>query len=125
MYPYPSGELHVGHWYAMAPSDAAARFLRMRGHNVLFPMGFDAFGLPAENAAIKRKMHPAAWTEEHMAHMRALVRMMGASIDWRREVVTCYPADSRWTQWLFLKLLATGLAHRAYAPLNWCTIELS
>src|SRR3989454_5081510 len=91
MYPYPSGELHVGHWYAMAPSDCAARFLRMRGHNVLFPMGFDAFGLPAENAAIKRKMHPAAWTEKNMAHMRDQFRMMGASIDWRREVVTCNP----------------------------------
>ncbi|HEV8535721.1 MAG TPA: leucine--tRNA ligase [Candidatus Limnocylindria bacterium] len=120
MYPYPSGELHVGHWYAMAPSDAAARFLRMQGHNVLFPMGFDAFGLPAENAAIKRKMHPAAWTEKNMAHMREQFRMMGASIDWRREVVTCYPEYYRWNQWIFLKLLETGLAYRAKAPVNWC-----
>jgi leucyl-tRNA synthetase len=120
MYPYPSGELHVGHWYAMAPSDAAARFLRMRGHNVLFPMGFDAFGLPAENAAIKRKMHPAPWTEMNMAHMRDQFRMMGASIDWRREVVTCYPEYYRWNQWIFLKLLEKGLAYRAMAPVNWC-----
>ena len=120
MYPYPSGELHVGHWYAMAPSDAAARFLRMRGHNVLFPMGFDAFGLPAENAAIKRKMHPAEWTEKHMAHMRDQFRMMGASIDWRREVVTCYPEYYRWNQWIFLKFLEKGLAYRAMAPVNWC-----
>ena len=120
MYPYPSGELHVGHWYAMAPSDAAARFLRMRGHNVLFPMGFDAFGLPAENAAIKRKMHPAAWTEKNMAHMRDQFRMMGASIDWRREVVTCYPEYYRWNQWIFLKFLEKGLAYRANAPVNWC-----
>ncbi len=120
MYPYPSGELHVGHWYAMAPSDAAARFLRMRGHNVLFPMGFDAFGLPAENAAIKRKMHPASWTEMNMAHMRDQFRMMGASIDWRREVVTCYPDYYRWNQWIFLKLLEKGLAYRAKAPVNWC-----
>ncbi len=120
MYPYPSGELHVGHWYAMAPSDAAARFLRMRGHNVLFPMGFDAFGLPAENAAIKRKMHPAEWTEKNMAHMRDQFRMMGASIDWRREVVTCYPEYYRWNQWIFLKFLEKGLAYRAMAPVNWC-----
>jgi len=120
MYPYPSGELHVGHWYAMAPSDAAARFLRMRGHNVLFPMGFDAFGLPAENAAIKRNMHPAEWTEKNMAHMRDQFRMMGASIDWRREVVTCYPEYYRWNQWIFLKFLEKGLAYRAMAPVNWC-----
>ena len=120
MYPYPSGELHVGHWYAMAPSDCAARFLRMRGHNVLFPMGFDAFGLPAENAAIKRNMHPAAWTEKNMAHMREQFTMMGASIDWRREVVTCYPEYYRWNQWMFLKFLEQGLAYRAMAPVNWC-----
>ncbi len=120
MYPYPSGELHVGHWYAMAPSDCAARFLRMRGHNVLFPMGFDAFGLPAENAAIKRGLHPAVWTEQNMAHMRDQFRMMGASIDWRREVVTCYPEYYRWNQWIFLKLLERGLAYRAKAPVNWC-----
>ncbi|MEK7284551.1 MAG: leucine--tRNA ligase, partial [Chloroflexota bacterium] len=110
----------MGHWYAIAPSDCAARFLRMRGHNVLFPMGFDAFGLPAENAAIQRKQHPAVWTEKNMAHMREQFRLMGASIDWRRELVTCYPEYYRWNQWLFLKLLERGLAYRAMAPVNWC-----
>ena len=120
MFPYPSGEVHIGHWYAYAPADAAARFMRMRGHNVLFPMGFDAFGLPAENAAIKRKLHPAIWTEQNMAHMREQFRKMGAAIDWRREVVTCYPEYYRWNQWLFLKFLENGLAYRAKAPVNWC-----
>ena len=120
MFPYPSGEVHIGHWYAYTPADTAARFLRMRGYNVLFPMGFDAFGLPAENAAIKRKMHPAIWTEQNMAHMREQFHVMGAAIDWRREVVTCYPAFYRWNQWLFLKLLENGLAYRRNAPVNWC-----
>src|SRR3989454_496740 len=112
MFPYPSGEIHVGHWYAFAPPDAAARFLRMRGHNVLFPMGFDAFGINAENAAIDRKIHPAVWTEKNMAHMRDQFRRMGAAIDWRREVVTCYPEYYRWNQWMFLKFYEKGLAYR-------------
>jgi len=120
MFPYPSGEIHVGHWYAFAPPDAAARFLRMRGHNVLFPMGFDAFGINAENAAIDRKMHPAVWTEKNMAHMREQFNRMGAAIDWRREVVTCYPEYYRWNQWMFLKLFEKGLAYRGDAPVNWC-----
>jgi len=120
MFPYPSGEIHVGHWYAFAPPDAAARFLRMRGHNVLFPMGFDAFGINAENAAIDRKLHPAVWTERNMAHMREQFNRMGAAIDWRREVVTCYPEYYRWNQWMFLKLYEKGLAYRGDAPVNWC-----
>jgi leucyl-tRNA synthetase len=120
MFPYPSGEIHVGHWYAFAPPDAAARFLRMRGHNVLFPMGFDAFGINAENAAIDRGIHPAVWTEKNMAHMREQFNRMGAAIDWRREVVTCYPEYYRWNQWMFLKLFEKGLAYRADAPVNWC-----
>jgi leucyl-tRNA synthetase len=120
MFPYPSGEVHIGHWYAYTPADAAARFMRMRGHNVLFPMGFDAFGLPAENAAIKRKMHPAIWTEKNMADMRAQFHRMGAAIDWRREVITCYPDYYRWNQWIFLKFLENGLAYRGKAPVNWC-----
>ncbi len=120
MFPYPSGEIHVGHWYAYAPSDCAARYVRMRGHNVLFPMGFDAFGINAENAAIDRKMHPAVWTEQNMAHMREQFVKMGTAIDWRREVVTCYPEYYRWNQWMFLKLLERGLAYRATAPVNWC-----
>jgi leucyl-tRNA synthetase len=120
MFPYPSGEIHVGHWYAFAPPDTAARFLRMRGHNVLFPMGFDAFGINAENAAIDRKIHPAVWTEKNMAHMRDQFRRMGAAIDWRREVITCYPEYYRWNQWMFLKLYEKGLAYRGEAPVNWC-----
>ncbi|HVE71853.1 MAG TPA: leucine--tRNA ligase [Thermoanaerobaculia bacterium] len=120
MYPYPSGVLHVGHWYAMAPSDAAARFLRMRGHNVLFPMGFDAFGLNSENAAIKTGVHPSDNTEENMAKMRHQFRQMGTMIDWRREVVSCHPDYYRWNQWLFLKFFERGLAYRANAPVNWC-----
>ncbi|HEX4743656.1 MAG TPA: leucine--tRNA ligase [Candidatus Limnocylindria bacterium] len=120
MFPYPSGDLHVGHWYAMTPSDASARFLRMRGHNVLFPMGFDAFGLNAENAAIKTGVHPSDNTERNMANMRRQFRLMGTMIDWRREVVTCHPDYYRWNQWLFLRLFERGLAYRAKAPVNWC-----
>ena len=119
-FPYPSGDVHVGHWYAYAPADCAARFIRMRGHNVLFPMGFDAFGINAENAAIDRKLHPAVWTEKNMAQMREQFVKMGAAIDWRREVVTCYPEYYRWNQWMFLKLYEKGLAYRATAPVNWC-----
>ncbi len=120
MFPYPSGDIHVGHWYAFAPPDAAARFMRMRGHNVLFPMGFDAFGINAENAAIDRKIHPAVWTEKNMAHMREQFRRMGTAIDWRREVITCYPEYYRWNQWMFLKLYEKGLAYRGEAAVNWC-----
>ena len=120
MFPYPSGDMHIGHWYAMAPSDCEARFIRMQGHNVLFPMGFDAFGINAENAAIDRGIHPAEWTDQNMAHWREQFRSLGASIDWRREVVTCYPEYYRWNQWMFLKFLEKGLAYRATAPVNWC-----
>ncbi len=91
MLPYPSGNLHIGHWYAMTPSDARARYMRMKGYNVLFPMGFDAFGLPAENAAIKRNIHPREWTYANIDNMRKQLRRMGAMFDWRREVVTCDP----------------------------------
>jgi len=120
MFPYPSGDIHVGHWYAFAPPDAVARYMRMTGKNVLFPMGFDAFGINAENAAIDRKIHPAVWTEKNMAHMRDQFRRMGTAIDWRREVVTCYPEYYRWNQWMFLKLYEKGLAYRGSAPVNWC-----
>ena len=120
MFPYPSGDLHTGHWYAMAPSDAAARFQRMRGRNVLFPIGFDAFGLPAENAAISRGEDPKRWTYGNIERMREQLRTMGASFDWEREVVTCDPDYYRWTQWWFLKLHERGLAYRAGAAANWC-----
>ena len=120
MYPYPSGDLHVGHWYAMTGPDIVARVHRMRGDNVMFPMGFDGFGLPAENAAIDRGIHPAKWTLDNIATMRRQLREMGASFDWSREVVTCDPEYYRWTQWLFARLYEGGLAYRAMAPVDWC-----
>ncbi len=120
MYPYPSGDLHIGHWYAMAPSDAHARFRRMQGYNVLHPMGFDAFGLPAENAAIQRGIHPYEWTMSNIENMRGQLRSMGTIYDWDREVVTCDPEYYRWNQWFFLKFLENDLAYQAYAPANWC-----
>jgi leucyl-tRNA synthetase len=120
MFPYTSGDLHIGHWYAMAPADAYARFKRMQGYNVLHPMGFDAFGLPAENAAIKRGIHPREWTLRNIENMRRQLKSIGAIYDWDREVITCLPEYYRWTQWFFLKLYRGGLAYRAKAPVNWC-----
>jgi leucyl-tRNA synthetase len=120
MFPYPSGDLHIGHWYAMAPSDVRARFKRMQGFNVLHPMGFDAFGLPAENAAIKHGIHPYTWTINNIQRMRSQLRSMGCVYDWTREVVSCQPDYYRWTQWFFLKLYQAGLAYRGTAPVNWC-----
>ncbi len=120
MYPYPSGNLHIGHWYAFTPSDAQARFMRMRGWDVFFPMGFDAFGLPAENAAIKHGIHPAEWTMGNVDHMRNQLQSMGAMFDWEAEVVTCRPEYYRWNQWFFLKLLAAGLAYRSRAAVDFC-----
>ncbi|MDA0769479.1 MAG: leucine--tRNA ligase [SAR202 cluster bacterium Casp-Chloro-G4] len=120
MYPYPSGDLHIGHWYAMSPSDAHARFQAMKGYNVLHPMGFDAFGLPAENAAIQRGIHPYTWTMDNMANMRRQLRSMGTIYDWDREVVTCIPEYYQWNQWIFLQFYKAGLAYRNFAPANWC-----
>ncbi len=120
MFPYPSGDLHIGHWYAMAPSDVHARFKRMQGYNVLHPMGFDAFGLPAENAAINRGVHPYKWTIGNIDNMRWQLKSMGAIYDWSREVVSCLPEYYKWTQWFFLKFYHAGLAYRAKAPVNWC-----
>jgi leucyl-tRNA synthetase len=120
MYPYPSGILHIGHWYAFAVPDVFARFQRMRGYNVLFPMGFDAFGLPAENAAIRNNIHPAEWTFDNIDRMRAQYRQMGAMIDWTREVITCTPEYYHWNQWLFLKMLERGLAYRQAGAVWWC-----
>ncbi|MFC2039207.1 leucine--tRNA ligase [Chloroflexota bacterium] len=120
MFPYTSGDLHVGHWYAMAPSDVHARFKRMQGYNVLHPIGFDAFGLPAENAAISHGIHPFVWTMQNIERMRRQLRTMGSMYDWSREVVTCLPNYYRWTQWFFLKLYQAGLAYRAKASVNWC-----
>ena len=120
MLPYPSGDLHIGHWYAMTPSDARARFMRMRGYNVLFPMGFDAFGLPAENAAIKHNIHPKVWTYANIDRMRKQLRSMGAMFDWRREAVSADPEYYRWTQWFFTQLYQHGLAYRKMSPVDWC-----
>ena len=120
MFPYTSGDLHIGHWFAMAPSDALARFHRMRGSNVLFPIGFDAFGLPAENAAIQGGAHPADWTSANIERMREQLRSMGAMFDLSREVATNAPDYYRWTQWWFLLLYRQGLAYRREAPANWC-----
>jgi leucyl-tRNA synthetase len=120
MYDYPSGNLHVGHWYVKTPTDALARYHRMLGQNVFFPVGFDAFGLPAENAAIKNRIHPAEWTARNLDTMRRQLRSMGATFDWDAEVVTCDPTYYRWNQWLFLRFLEAGLAYRATSPVDWC-----
>ena len=120
MFPYTSGDLHIGHWYAMAPADVHARFKRMQGYNVLHPMGFDAFGLPAENAAIKRGIHPYIWTMRNVENMRRQLQSIGAIYDWSREVITCLPEYYKWTQWFFLQLYHKGLAYQAKAPVNWC-----
>ncbi|MDP3947568.1 MAG: class I tRNA ligase family protein [bacterium] len=120
MFPYPSGDLHIGHWYNFAPADVFARFMRMTGHNVMSPIGFDAFGLPAENAAIKRNIHPKDWTMKNIETMTAQLKTMGNSYDWSRLVVTCLPDYYKWNQWLFLQFLKHGLAYRKKAPANWC-----
>jgi leucyl-tRNA synthetase len=120
MLPYPSGDLHVGHWYAMTPSDTRARFMRMRAYRVFFPIGFDAFGLPAENAAINRGIHPYKWTMSNIENMRGQLRQMGTMFDFDSEVVTCDPEYYRWNQWFFLKFFERGLAYRKEAPVDWC-----
>lgn len=120
MLPYPSGDLHMGHWYTMTPADAQARLMRMRGYNVLFPMGFDAFGLPAENAAIKRNIHPKEWTYANIATMRKQMRTMGTMFDWRREAISADEDYYAWTQWFFLRLYKKGLAYRKMAAVDWC-----
>jgi len=117
---YPSGNLHVGHWYAFSVPDILARHLRMQGKNVLYPTGFDAFGLPAENAAIKNKLNPRVWTEKNMAYMKQQIESMGTSFDWSRQVVTCDPAYYKWTQWQFLQFYKKGLAYQKETPVNWC-----
>ncbi|MBI1278900.1 MAG: leucine--tRNA ligase [Anaerolineaceae bacterium] len=119
MLPYPSGDLHIGHWFAMTPSDARARYMRMRGYNVLFPMGFDAFGLPAENAAVQRNIHPKTWTLANIERMRKQMRSMGAMFDWEREMVSCVPEYYKWTEWFFKQFYNAGLAYRNEAMVNW------
>jgi leucyl-tRNA synthetase len=119
-FPYPSGNLHVGHWYAFSVPDILARHLRMIGKNVLYPFGFDAFGLPAENAAIKNKLNPRKWTEGNIAYMKKQIARMGASFDWSREVQTIDPGYYKWTQWQFLQFFKNKLAYRKETAVNWC-----
>ena len=120
MLPYPSGALHMGHVRNYAIGDALARYMWMRGYNVLHPMGWDAFGLPAENAAIKNNVPPRKWTLDNIAHMKTQMKRMGFSYDWSREVTTCLPEYYRWNQWFFLKLFEKGLAYRKKSRVNWC-----
>lgn len=121
--PYPSGDLHLGHWFAFTPADAHARYKRMSGFNVFFPNGFDAFGLPAENAAIKRGVHPQDWTMKNIETMKKQFSTMGTMIDWSHEVITCLPEYYRWNQWIFIKMFEKGLAYRGKALSNWCPVD--
>jgi leucyl-tRNA synthetase len=120
MFPYPSGEIHMGHVRNYSIGDVIARYKRMRGYSVLHPMGWDSFGLPAENAAIKHKVHPSEWTYKNIEKMKKQLNRMGLSYDWEREVTTCNPAYYKWNQWFFLKMFEKGLAYRKYSHVNWC-----
>jgi len=119
-FPYPSGNLHIGHWFAFAVPDILARYLRMNGYNVMYPIGFDAFGLPAENAAIKRGINPRRWTQKNIAYMTRQLKSMGATFDWSRAISTIDPEYYKWTQWIFVKMFEKGLAYRKETLVNWC-----
>lgn len=118
--PYPSGDLHLGHWFTFVCADAHARYKKMSGSSVLFPNGFDAFGLPAENAAIKRGVHPKDWTMGNIEVMKKQFETMGTMIDWSHEAITCLPEYYKWNQWIFIKMYEKGLAYRGNALSNWC-----
>ncbi len=121
--PYPSGDLHIGHWFSFASPDAHARYKRMAGYNVFFPNGFDAFGLPAENAAIKRGVHPKDWTMSNIETMTKQFGTMGTMIDWSHEAITCLPEYYRWNQWIFIEMYKRGIAYRGKALSNWCPVD--
>ena len=120
MFPYPSGKLHMGHVRNYSIGDVVARFKHMQGFNVLHPMGFDSFGLPAENAAIKNGTPPADWTWNNIAEMEEQLKQLGLSYDWEREVQTCNPEYYRWMQWIFIQFFNKGLAYKKENPVNWC-----
>ncbi|MBI4697517.1 MAG: leucine--tRNA ligase, partial [Nitrospirae bacterium] len=120
MFPYPSGRIHMGHVRNYVIGDVITRYKKMRGFNVLHPMGWDAFGLPAENAAIKHGVHPAKWTYDNISFMKGQIGKLGLSYDWRREVTTCDPGYYRWNQWFFLKMFQRGLAYKKASTVNWC-----
>lgn len=121
MFPYPSGKLHMGHVRNYSIGDVAARFKKMKGYNVLHPMGWDSFGLPAENAAIKNGIHPNIWTWENIAEMRSQLKLLGISYDWDREIATCHPDYYKWMQWIFIKFYENNLAYKKKNPVNWCS----
>jgi len=123
MYPYPSGKLHMGHVRNYTIGDVLTRFMRMRGYNVLQPMGWDAFGLPAENAAMANGLPPAQWTRENIAHMKRQFQSLGFAFDWRRELATCDPSYYRWNQWLFLRMLEQGIAYQNTGVVNWDPVD--
>nr|MBA2689319.1 leucine--tRNA ligase [Burkholderiales bacterium] len=125
MLPYPSGKLHMGHVRNYSIGDALTRYLGMCGHNVLQPMGWDAFGLPAENAAMKNSVPPAKWTYDNIAHMKGQLQTLGFALDWSREVTTCKPDYYRWNQWLFLRLWEKGVVYRKSAIVNWDPVDLT